>query len=123
VLLQELHASVYSASTNRTELFSLADRFRDLDRAARQAAKELGIVIVGSLFERRAAGIYHNTAVVLERDGHARRQVPQDAHPDDPGYYEKFYSRPATLASRRSRPASASSACCVLDQGIPKARA
>jgi N-carbamoylputrescine amidase len=60
-------------------------------------AQELGIVIVGSLFERRAAGLYHNTAVVLERDGTLVGRYRKMHIPDDPGYYEKFYFTPGDL--------------------------
>ena len=60
-------------------------------------AKELGIVLVVSLFERRAAGIYHNTAVVLERDGAIAGKYRKMHIPDDPGYYEKFYVTPGDL--------------------------
>ena len=60
-------------------------------------AKELGVVIVTSLFERRATGLYHNTAVVLEKDGTIAGKYRKMHIPDDPGYYEKFYFTPGDL--------------------------
>jgi N-carbamoylputrescine amidase len=98
VLLQELHASVYFCQHESTELFELAETIPgpSSDRLS-ALAKELGIVIVGSLFERRAAGIYHNTAVVLERDGRLVGKYRKMHIPDDPGYYEKFYFTPGDL--------------------------
>jgi N-carbamoylputrescine amidase len=98
VLLQELHRSVYFCQHESTELFDLAEPIPGPSTAWLGAlAKELDIVIVGSLFEKRAAGLYHNTAVVLERDG-ALAGVYRKMHiPDDPGYYEKFYFTPGDL--------------------------
>ncbi|HZP10881.1 MAG TPA: carbon-nitrogen hydrolase [Nevskiaceae bacterium] len=98
VLLQELHASVYFCQHESTELFSLAEPIPgpSTERLGK-LAKELGVVIVGSLFERRAAGIYHNTAVVLERDGTLAGKYRKMHIPDDPGYYEKFYFTPGDL--------------------------
>ncbi|TDR53770.1 N-carbamoylputrescine amidase [Halomonas ventosae] len=95
VLLQELHATHYFCQTEDTDVFDLAEPL-DGPTGTRLAtlAKELDIVLVGSLFERRAPGLYHNTAVVYDRDrgrvGHYRKMHI----PDDPGFYEKFYFTP-----------------------------
>jgi N-carbamoylputrescine amidase len=98
VLLQELHRSVYFCQHESTELFDLAEPIPGPSTAWLGAlAKELDIVIVGSLFERRAAGLYHNTAVVLERDGTLAGVYRKMHIPDDPGYYEKFYFTPGDL--------------------------
>ena len=95
VVLQELHNSVYFCQTEEAALCDLAEpipgpsteRFGTL-------ARELGIVLVLSLFERRAPGLYHNTAVVLEKDGSIAGSYRKMHIPDDPGYYEKFYFTP-----------------------------
>ena len=95
VLLQELHTGLYFCQHESTALFDLAEPIPGPSTAALGAlAKELGIVIVGSLFERRAPGLYHNTAVVLERDGTLAGSYRKMHIPDDPGYYEKFYFTP-----------------------------
>ena len=98
VLLQELHASVYFCQHESTELFELAEPIPgpSSERLGR-LAKELGIVLVGSLFEKRAPGLYHNTAVVFERDGQIKGKYRKMHIPDDPGYYEKFYFTPGDL--------------------------
>ena len=95
VLLQELHRGLYFCQTEDTNVFDQAepipgpstDRFGKL-------AKELGIVLVTSLFEKRAPGLYHNTSVVLEKDGSIAGQYRKMHIPDDPGFYEKFYFTP-----------------------------
>jgi len=98
VLLQELHTSLYFCQTEQTDLFDLAEAIPGptTDRLG-QVAAELRIVIVASLFERRAAGLYHNTAVVLESDGRIAGKYRKMHIPDDPGYYEKFYFTPGDL--------------------------
>ncbi|MCI0510394.1 N-carbamoylputrescine amidase [Chromohalobacter marismortui] len=95
ILLQELHATHYFCQTEDDRLFDLAE---SLDGPSAQhlaaLAAELDIVLVGSLFERRAAGLYHNTAVVFDRQ-HGRVGHYRKMHiPDDPGFYEKFYFTP-----------------------------
>jgi len=98
IVLQELHRSLYFCQVEDTDLFDLAEpipgpsteRFGEL-------AKELGVVIVASLFEKRAAGIYHNTAVVIEKDGSIAGTYRKMHIPDDPGFYEKFYFTPGDL--------------------------
>jgi N-carbamoylputrescine amidase len=95
VLLQELHASVYFCQHESTELFNLSEPIPGPSTERLGAlARELKVVIVGSLFERRAPGLYHNTAVVLERDGSLAGTYRKMHIPDDPGYYEKFYFTP-----------------------------
>jgi N-carbamoylputrescine amidase len=99
ILLQELHAGLYFCQSEDTAAFDLAEAIPagPTTRALAALAAELGVVIVGSVFERRASGLYHNTAVVLERDG-ALAGIYRKMHiPDDPGYYEKFYFTPGDL--------------------------
>jgi N-carbamoylputrescine amidase len=98
VLLQELHNSLYFCQSEDTALFDLAEPIPGPSTDELGAlAGELGVVIVASLFERRAAGLYHNTAVVLERDGRIAGKYRKMHIPDDPGYYEKFYFTPGDL--------------------------
>jgi N-carbamoylputrescine amidase len=98
VLLQELHNSLYFCQTEDTAKFDLAESIPGPSTAALgKLAKELGVVIVASLFERRAAGLYHNTAVVIEADGSIAGKYRKMHIPDDPGYYEKFYFTPGDL--------------------------
>ena len=98
VMLQELHTSLYFCQHESTELFDLAEPIPGPATDFLGAlARELHIVIVGSLFERRAPGLYHNTAVVLERDGSLAGIYRKMHIPDDPGYYEKFYFTPGDL--------------------------
>ncbi len=98
VLLQELHTSLYFCQHESTELFDLAEPIPGPSTEWLAAlARELQLVIVGSLFERRAPGLYHNTAVVLERDGSLAGKYRKMHIPDDPGYYEKFYFTPGDL--------------------------
>ncbi|SFF39812.1 N-carbamoylputrescine amidase [Fontimonas thermophila] len=95
VLLQELHTSLYFCQHESTELFDLAEPIPGPSSEFLAAlASELGVVIVGSLFERRAPGLYHNTAVVFDRDGRIAGTYRKMHIPDDPGYYEKFYFTP-----------------------------
>jgi N-carbamoylputrescine amidase len=95
VLLQELHAGVYFCQTEDTNRFDQAETIPGPTTDALAAvAKELGIVIVGSIFERRAPGVYHNTAVVLDRDGTLAGTYRKMHIPNDPGYSEKFYFTP-----------------------------
>jgi N-carbamoylputrescine amidase len=98
VLLQELHNSLYFCQHEDPALFDLAEPIPGPSTERLGAlARELGIVLVASLFERRAAGLYHNTAVVLERDGSIAGKYRKMHIPDDPGYYEKFYFTPGDL--------------------------
>ncbi len=101
IVMQELHNALYFCQTEQVDLFDLAepipgpstDFFGTL-------ARELGVVIVTSLFERRASGLYHNTAVVLEKDGTIAGKYRKMHIPDDPAYYEKFYFTPGDLGFR-----------------------
>jgi N-carbamoylputrescine amidase len=95
VLLQELHQSSYFCKVEDPALFDLAEPIPGPGTAwLGSLARELSIVIVGSLFERRAAGLYHNTAVVLEADGSFAGRYRKAHIPDDPAYYEKFFFTP-----------------------------
>lgn len=98
VVLQELHNGLYFCQTEDTRLFDLAEPIPGPSTEAfGELAKELGIVLVLSLFERRVPGLYHNTAVVLERDGSIAGKYRKMHIPDDPAYYEKFYFTPGDL--------------------------
>lgn len=101
IVLQELHNSLYFCQVEDVDNFDLAETipgpstnlFGDL-------ARRYGVVIVTSLFEKRAAGLYHNTAVVIERDGTIAGTYRKMHIPDDPAYYEKFYFTPGDLGFR-----------------------
>ena len=98
VVLQELHNGLYFCQTENTELFNQAEPIPGPSTESfGRLAKELGVVIVLSLFERRAPGLYHNTAVVLEKDGTIAGKYRKMHIPDDPAYYEKFYFTPGDL--------------------------
>lgn len=98
VVLQELHRSRYFCQTAAPSYFDLAESIPGPTTAALSAvAAESNVVIVASLFERRAAGLYHNTAVVLEADGSLAGRYRKMHIPEDPGYYEKFYFTPGDL--------------------------
>ncbi|MDX1633029.1 MAG: carbon-nitrogen hydrolase [Marinobacter sp.] len=104
VLLQELHATLYFCQTEDVSVFELAEPIPGptTDRLGKLAG-ELGIVIVGSVFERRMNGVYHNTAVVLERDGSLAGIYRKMHIPDDPGFYEKFYFTPGDATCNDGR--------------------
>ncbi|HVL00164.1 MAG TPA: carbon-nitrogen hydrolase [Dongiaceae bacterium] len=95
VLLQELHCTHYFCQVEDTELFDLAE---PLDGPSAQTlsrwAKQYNVVLVGSIFEKRAPGVFHNTAVVFEKDGTLAGYYRKMHIPDDPGFYEKFYFTP-----------------------------
>ncbi|MEJ2060820.1 MAG: carbon-nitrogen hydrolase [Gammaproteobacteria bacterium] len=98
ILLQELHRSLYFCQHENPDLFDLAESIPGPGTEALGAlAKELGVVIVGSLFERRDTGLYHNTAVVLDSDGSLAGLYRKMHIPDDPGYYEKYYFTPGDI--------------------------
>lgn len=98
VILQELHNSLYFCQVENTQNFDLAEAIPGPSTTLfGQVAKELGIVIVTSLFEKRAPGLYHNTAVVIEKDGSIAGKYRKMHIPDDPAYYEKFYFTPGDL--------------------------
>lgn len=98
VVLQELHSSLYFCQTEDTVMFDLAEPIPGSSTEIfSEAAKENNIVLVTSLFEKRAAGLYHNTAVVFEKDGSIAGKYRKMHIPDDPAYYEKFYFTPGDL--------------------------
>ncbi|MDX2496059.1 MAG: carbon-nitrogen hydrolase [Desulfuromusa sp.] len=98
VILQELHSSHYFCQTENIANFELAENIPgETTQRFANLAKKLGIVLVISLFEKRTPGIYHNTAVVLEKDGNIAGTYRKMHVPDDPGYYEKFYFTPGDL--------------------------
>lgn len=98
VVLQELHASLYFCQVEDVNLFDLAEPIPGKDTEIfAAAAKENGVVLVTSLFEKRAAGLYHNTAVVFEKDGSMAGKYRKMHIPDDPGFYEKFYFTPGDM--------------------------
>lgn len=98
VVLQELHNGLYFCQTEDTGVFEQAEPIPGPStHLFGQLAKEVGVVIVLSLFERRAPGLYHNTAVVIEKDGSIAGIYRKMHIPDDPAYYEKFYFTPGDL--------------------------
>ena len=98
VLLPELHNTLYFCQTENTANFDLAETIPGPSTQQLGAlAEDLGVVIVASLFEKRAPGLYHNTAVVLDSDGQIAGSYRKMHIPDDPGFYEKFYFTPGDL--------------------------
>ena len=98
IVLQELHNGLYFCQTENVDLFDLAESIPGPSTDFYGSlAKELGVVIVTSLFEKRAPGLYHNTAVVIESDGTIAGKYRKMHIPDDPAYYEKFYFTPGDL--------------------------
>lgn len=101
VVLSELHDSLYFCQTESVDNFDLADcipgEFTDIYG---EAARENSVVLVASMFERRAPGLYHNTAVVFDTDGSVAGTYRKMHIPDDPGFYEKFYFTPGDLGFR-----------------------
>ena len=98
IVLQELHNGLYFCQTEDVNIFDLGETIPGPSTEHFGAlAKELNIVLVLSLFEKRAAGLYHNTAVVIERDGSIAGKYRKMHIPDDPAYYEKFYFTPGDL--------------------------
>lgn len=98
VVLQELHNSLYFCQTEDVDNFNLAEPVPGPSTEFYGGlARRFGVVIVTSLFEKRAAGLYHNTAVVMERDGSIAGKYRKMHIPDDPAYYEKFYFAPGDI--------------------------
>ena len=98
IVLQELHNSLYFCQTESVDNFDLAEPIPGPStNLFGELAKQFGVVIVTSLFEKRAPGLYHNTAVVLEKDGSIAGTYRKMHIPDDPAYYEKFYFTPGDL--------------------------
>jgi len=100
VCLQELFRSQYFCREENAELFALAESIPGpTTETLGRLARELGIVIIASLFERRSAGLYHNTAAIIGADGEIEGIYRKMHIPDDPLYFEKFYFTPAILGS------------------------
>lgn len=98
IVLQELHNSLYFCQVESVDNFDLAEKIPGPStRFFGELAKAMGVVIVTSLFEKRAPGLYHNTAVVIEKDGSIAGKFRKMHIPDDPAYYEKFYFTPGDL--------------------------
>ena len=97
VILQELHQNYYFCQNESVECFDLANSWEDDKIFWGKVAKKFGIVLVTSLFEKRTAGLYHNTAVVFEKDGKIAGIYRKMHIPDDPQFYEKFYFTPGDL--------------------------
>ena len=98
VVLQELHAGIYFCQAEETSMFDLAEPIPGpTSEKFAAAAKQYGVVLVTSLFEKRAPGLYHNTSVVFEKDGSVAGKYRKMHIPDDPAYYEKFYFTPGDL--------------------------
>lgn len=98
VVLQELHCGIYFCQAEETAMFDLAHPIpNDTTQIFADAAKKHGVVLVTSLFEKRAPGLYHNTSVVFETDGSVAGKYRKMHIPDDPAYYEKFYFTPGDL--------------------------
>lgn len=123
VVLQELHNSVYFCQTEDASLCDLAETIPGPSTERFGAiARELGIVLVLSLFERRAPGLYHNTAVVIEKDGSIAGKYRKMHIPDDPCFYEKFYFTPGDLGFRPIQTSVGSLGVLVCwDQWYPEA--
>jgi N-carbamoylputrescine amidase len=98
VILQELHCGIYFCQVEETDMFNLARQIpgEETDIFSK-AAKDNNVVLVTSLFEKRAPGIYHNTSVVFEKDGSMAGKYRKMHIPDDPAYYEKFYFTPGDI--------------------------
>ena len=98
IILQELHNGLYFCQTEQPDVFEQAETIPGFSTYYfGKLAKELKVIIVLSLFEKRAAGLYHNTAVVIEKDGSIAGKYRKMHIPDDPAYYEKFYFTPGDL--------------------------
>ena len=97
VILQELHQSEYFCQSEDTKFFEYASSWKEDIIFWSSIAKKYKVVLVTSLFERRTAGLYHNTAVVFEKDGTIAGKYRKMHIPDDPGFYEKFYFTPGDL--------------------------
>ena len=98
VVLQELHAGIYFCQAEDTKMFDLAEPIPGpSSQIFAEAAKEHHIVLITSLFEKRAPGLYHNTAVIFDKDGSMVGKYRKMHIPDDPAYYEKFYFTPGDL--------------------------
>jgi len=97
IVLQELHQNEYFCQSEETKFFAYAESWKEDLKFWGAVAKRNSLVLVTSLFEKRAAGLYHNTAVVFEKDGSIAGKYRKMHIPDDPGFYEKFYFTPGDL--------------------------
>jgi len=97
IVLQELHQTEYFCQSEDTTFFSYANSYEEDIRYWSKIAKENSVVLVTSLFEKRTAGLYHNTAVIFESDGSIAGKYRKMHIPDDPGFYEKFYFTPGDI--------------------------
>jgi N-carbamoylputrescine amidase len=98
VILQELHCGIYFCQAEETDMFNMARPIPGEETEIfAKAAKDNKVVLVTSLFEKRAAGLYHNTSVVFEKDGSVAGKYRKMHIPDDPAYYEKFYFTPGDI--------------------------
>jgi N-carbamoylputrescine amidase len=97
IILQELHQNEYFCQSEDTKFFAYANSWHEDIKFWSEVAKTHNIVLVTSLFEKRTAGLYHNTAVVFEKDGSVAGKYRKMHIPDDPGFYEKFYFTPGDL--------------------------
>lgn len=123
VLLPELHSSLYFCQTENTQWFDLAEPIPGpTTKKLSEVASKHHIVLVASIFEKRAPGIYHNTAVVFEKDGDIAGIYRKMHIPDDPGFYEKFYFTPGDLGFRPIQTSAGSLGVLVCwDQWFPEA--
>lgn len=122
VVLQELHNSLYFCQTESTDNFDLAESIPgESTEFYSRIAGELHIVLVTSLFERRTAGLYHNTAVVFDTDGSIAGKYRKMHIPDDPAYYEKFYFTPAIWDSPHKNLHRYTGVLVCWDQWYPEA--
>lgn len=106
IVNQELHDSLYFCQNEDVDTFDLACDLTEGSGATElysRLARELGVVIVTSMFERRAAGLYHNTAIVFDSDGSEAGRYRKTHIPDDPGFYEKFYFTPGDMGIKPMR--------------------
>lgn len=106
IVNQELHDSLYFCQNEDVDTFDLACDLSEGSGATElysRLARELGVVIVTSMFERRAAGLYHNTAIVFDSDGSEAGRYRKTHIPDDPGFYEKFYFTPGDMGIKPVR--------------------
>lgn len=97
IVLQELHQSEYFCQNEDVAKFDYANHFEEDVKFWSAIAKKFGVVLVTSLFEKRTAGIYHNSAIVFEKDGEIAGKYRKMHIPDDPNFYEKFYFTPGDL--------------------------
>lgn len=123
IVLQELHRGLYFCQQEMSDHFDQAETIPGPStEAIGHLARELNVVVVASLFEKRGVGLHHNTAVVIERDGSIAGKYRKMHIPDDPGYYEKFYFTPGDLGFHPIKTSVGSLGILVCwDQWFPEA--